>query len=93
MGVINYNIEEGRRVNQREGVSFLGEKKGGKEEGESTHTHYLSSYSNLLAKANSSKVTSCLFSCFSDAMGVFILEYALLYAMGKFLNKKPLLQA
>ena len=61
MGVINYNIEEGRRDNQREGVSFLGEEKLGKEEGESTHTHYLSSYSNLFQRANSKEVTSCLF--------------------------------
>ena len=58
MEVISYNIKGGRGDNQREGVSFLGEKKGGKDKGESTHTHNLSSYSNLFAKTNSSKVTS-----------------------------------
>ena len=52
------SIEEGRRDNQREGVSLSEEEKGGEEEGESTLTYHLSSYSTLLAKTNSRKVTS-----------------------------------
>ena len=57
------SIGEGRRDNQREGVSLSEEEKGGEEEGESTPTYHLSSYSTLFAKTNSRKVTSQVLSC------------------------------
>ena len=44
------SIGEGRRDNQREGVSLSEEEKGGEEEGESTLTYHLSSFSTLLAR-------------------------------------------
>ena len=57
------------------------------------HNLYLALYSTFFQKTNSRKVTSWVFSCISDAMVVFILEYALLYAIWEVLNKNPLLQA
>ena len=93
MEVINYKFEEGRRDNQREGVSLLGEEKGGKEEGESSSYTLPIFLLKPFSKGKLKQGKWLCFSCISDAIGVFILEYVLLYAMWEVLNKNPLLQA
>ena len=65
------------------------EEKEGRRKVNHPHTHYLALYSTPFQRANSRKVTSWVFSCISDAIGVFILEYALLYAIWEVLNKNP----